>query len=71
VDCYPNVSTAYHILFSVHVVVSSAERSFSQLKLLMNYLRSPFTQERLNDLMTLCIEKLLDKIDINSIIDIV
>jgi hypothetical protein len=50
----------------VHVVVSSAERSFSQLKLLMNYLRSPFTQERLNDLMTLCIEKLLDKIDINT-----
>ena len=47
-----------------------AERSFSKLKLLKNYLRSAMSQERLNGLTTLCIEKkLLDDIDINSIID--
>jgi hypothetical protein len=47
-----------------------AERSFSKLKLLKNYLRSAMSQERLNGLATLCIEKkLLDDIDINSIID--
>ena len=56
-------------LFTVHVTVASAERSFSKLKLLNNYLRSTMTQERLNGLATLCIEKkLLDEIDINPII---
>lgn len=70
VNCYPNVSIAYRILFTVPVTVASAERSFSKLKLLKNYLRSTMTQERLNHLATLCIEKkLLDEIDINTIID--
>jgi hypothetical protein len=70
VDCYPNASVAYRILFIVFVTVASVERSFSKLKLLKNYLRSSMSQERLNGLVTLCIEKkLLDDIDINSIID--
>lgn len=70
VDCYPNVSIAYRILFTVPVTIASAERSFSKLKLLKNYLRSTMSQERLNGLATLCIEKkLLDEIDINSIIN--
>jgi hypothetical protein len=51
------------------VTVASAERSFSKLKLLKNYLRSTMSQERLNGLATLCIEKgLLDEIDIDSIV---
>jgi hypothetical protein len=40
VDCYPNISIAYRILFTMHVTVASAERSISKLKLLKNYLRS-------------------------------
>jgi len=69
-DCYPNISIAYQILFTVPVTVASAERSFSKLKLLKNYLRSIMSQERLNGLATLCIEKkLLDQININAIID--
>jgi hypothetical protein len=75
-DCYPNISIAYRILFTVPVTVASAERSFSKLKLLKNllllslYLRSTMSQERLNGLATLCIEKkLLDGIDINIIIN--
>jgi hypothetical protein len=71
VDCYPNASIAYHILFTMPITIASTERSFLKLKLLKNYLRLSMTQERLNGLMTLCIEKkLLDEIDINSIIDI-
>jgi hypothetical protein len=51
------------------VTVASAERTFSKLKLLKNYLRSVMSQERLNGLATLCIEKkLLDEIDIEAII---
>jgi hypothetical protein len=69
VDCYPNISIAYRILFTMPVTVASAERSFSKLKLLKNYLRSTMTQQRLNGLATLCIEKkLLDDIDIDPII---
>ena len=51
-------------------IADPAERSFSKLKLLLNYLRSTMSQERLNGLATLCIEKLLlDQIDLNTIID--
>jgi hypothetical protein len=40
------------------------------LKLLKNYLRSKMSQERLNGLAILCIEKiLLDEIDIDTIIN--
>jgi len=68
-DSYPNVYIAYQILFTMPVTVASAERSFSKLKLLRNYLRSVMSQERLNSLATLCIEKgLLDEIDIDTII---
>jgi hypothetical protein len=69
-DCYPNIFIAYRILFTMPVIVASAERTFSKLKLLKNYLRSVMSQERLNGLATLCIEKkLLDEIDIEAIIN--
>jgi hypothetical protein len=69
-NCYPNVSIVYRILFTMPVTVASAERSFSKLKLLKKYLRSTMTQDRLNGLAILCIQKkMLDKIDLNGIID--
>ena len=65
-----HMSIAYRILFTMPVTVASAKRSFSKLKLLRNYLRSVMSQERLNGLATLCIEKLLlDQIDLNTIVD--
>ncbi|KAI5004641.1 hypothetical protein ZWY2020_031884 [Hordeum vulgare] len=70
IDCFPNVLIAYEILFTVPMTVASAERSFSKLKLLKNYLRSTMSQERLNGLATLCIEKdKLDEINVDAIID--
>uniref|UniRef100_A0A8I6XQX6 HAT C-terminal dimerisation domain-containing protein n=1 Tax=Hordeum vulgare subsp. vulgare TaxID=112509 RepID=A0A8I6XQX6_HORVV len=66
VDCYPNVSIAYRILLTVHVTVASAERSFSKLRLLKNYLRSTMLQDRLNGLSMCCIEKdILDNVDLD------
>jgi hypothetical protein len=56
-DCYPNIFVAYRILFTIPITVASAERSFSKLKLLNNYLRSTMSQERLNGLASLYIEK--------------
>ena len=52
------------------VTMASTEKSSSNLKSLKNYLRSIISQERLNELAILCIEKrLLDEIDIDTIID--
>ncbi|XP_074266667.1 uncharacterized protein LOC141589946 [Silene latifolia] len=69
-DCYPNASIAYRIFLTVPVTVASAERSFSKLKLIKTYLRSSMSQERLNGLAILSIEKeLLKDIDVDVIIN--
>jgi len=69
-DCYPNILVAYRILLTVPVTVASAERSFSKLKLLKNYLRSPMSQERLNGLAMCCIEKdVLDNVDLDIVLN--
>jgi hypothetical protein len=39
VNCYPNVIVVYQNLLIVPMIVVSAEKSFSKLKLLKNYLR--------------------------------
>ena len=70
IDSFPNILIAYRILFAVAFTVASAEPSFSKLKLLGNYLKSSMSQERLNGLATLCIEKeKLDEINIEVVID--
>lgn len=69
-DCFPNVLIAYRILLTVPVIVASVERSFSKLKLLKSYLRSTMSQERLNGLAILSIEKeMLENLEFESIIE--
>ena len=68
-SCFPNVWIAYRILLTIPVTVASAERSFSKLKLIKSYLRSTMSQEILNGLTILSIEKhMLEQIDFNSLI---
>jgi hypothetical protein len=38
------------VLFTIHMMVASTERSFLKLKYFLNYLLSTITQERLNGL---------------------
>ena len=68
-SCFPNVWIAYRILLTIPVIVASAERSFSKLKLIKSYLRSTMSQERWHGLAILSIEKhMLEQIDFNSLI---
>jgi hypothetical protein len=70
VNCYPNVLIAYRILLTVPMTVASAARSFSELTLLKNYLRSTMLQQRLNGLAMCSIEKdILDNINLDSVIN--
>ena len=53
----------------IPVIVASAERSFSKLKLIKSYLRSIISQERLNGLAILSIEKkLLENLEYKNLI---
>ncbi|KAL8541893.1 hypothetical protein ACS0TY_002949 [Phlomoides rotata] len=55
--CSPNAYIAYKILLTIPITVASAERSFSKLKLIKTFLRSTMSQDRLNGLAMLSIEK--------------
>ncbi|KAL5857432.1 hypothetical protein ACOSQ3_004890 [Xanthoceras sorbifolium] len=69
-DMFPNAIIAYRIFLTIPVTVTSAERSFSKLKLLKSNLRTTMTQDRLNGVALICIEKdMLEKIQYDDIID--
>jgi hypothetical protein len=56
-DSFPNACIAYRILLAMPITVISAERSFLKLKLIKSYLKSRMSQEILNELTILSIEK--------------
>ena len=55
-ESFPDTCIAFKILLTIHIIVASAERSFSKLKLIKSYLRSTMSQERLSGLAILSIE---------------
>ncbi|XP_051170468.1 zinc finger MYM-type protein 1-like [Leptopilina boulardi] len=66
---FRNAYIAYRIAATLPVTVASAERSFSKLKLIKNYLRSTMSQDRLVGLAMMSIEsEILENIDVESII---
>lgn len=65
----PNIWISLRIMLTIPVTVASGERSFSKLKLIKNYLRSTMSDERLNNLAILSIEKeIATQLDITEII---
>jgi len=67
---YSDIMTACIIFLTLPVTVASAERSFSKLKLIKNYLRISIGQERLSHIAVLNIEKNKTKeLNIDKIID--
>ena len=69
-EIFPNVCIGLRMFCTLPVTVASAERSFSKLKLVKNFLRSTMGQERLNDLAMLSIEaKIARCVDFQDIIN--
>ena len=67
---FPNLRIALQIMLTIAVSIASCERSFSKLKLILNYLRNSMGQQRLCDLAILSIEKEeTDTVDYESMID--
>lgn len=70
VASFPDFFTACRLYLTIPVSVASAERSFSKLKLLKNYLRSTMGQSRLSDMAILGIERERHGLlDIDTLID--
>ena len=69
-EIFPNVGIALTRFLCKAVTNCSAERSFSFLKRIKNYLRASCSEDRLSALATLAIEAdLLESIDFESIIE--
>ena len=67
---FPEVCTAMLLFLTIPVTTASAERSFSKLKLVKNYLRSTMAQERLEGLALLSIEQgTARKLNLSKVID--
>ncbi|XP_035220583.1 uncharacterized protein LOC118193582 [Stegodyphus dumicola] len=68
-DSFTNVSVVLCIALTVPVTVASAERSFSELKLIMSDQRTSITQQQLNGLALISTEhKILDSLDYADLI---
>lgn len=67
---YPDVCTALLMFLTVPITTAKAERTFSKLKLIKNYLRTSMGQNRLSNLALLSIEnQRARKIDFNKVIN--
>lgn len=67
---FPNINVALRILLTIPVTSASAERSFSKLKIIKNYLRNRISQEKLSGLSMISIEKSIsDTINYDDIIN--
>lgn len=67
---FTQVCTAIRLFCTLPVTSAEAERSFSKLKIIKNYLRSTMGQERVSSLATLSIEAdIAKKLDFRKVID--
>ncbi|XP_064111319.1 zinc finger MYM-type protein 1-like [Macrobrachium nipponense] len=67
---FPEVCTAMLMFLTIPVTTASAERSFSTLKLVKNYLRSTMAQERVEGLALLSVEQgTAQRLNLSKVID--
>ena len=67
-NCFPNIFKLLQIGLIIPMTSNSAERSFSQLRIIKTYLRSTMTQERLSNLAMIRINRDIP-VDIGEVID--
>ena len=68
-ESFPNACITFRILLTIPLTIASVKRSFLKLKLIKLYLRSTISQERLNGLAILSIEKeMLAKLECKNLI---
>lgn len=68
-DVCPNVAIALRIMLTLPVTTATAERSFSKLKLVKNYLRATLSQEKTKNLAIISIEhEIVDGLDLDDVI---
>jgi hypothetical protein len=68
-ECFPNLSRIIKIALTIPLTSASAERSFSNLKIIKNRLRSTMTQDRLDSLMLMSVESdICQKLDIGELV---
>jgi len=65
---YPTLVILFRIFATIPITTATAERSFSNLKFIKNYLRSTMMENRLNGLSHLFINRDI-KLDNNKVID--
>ena len=69
ITAVPNVAIALRMALTIPVTVASGDRSFSKLKLIKNYSRTNMTQERLNNLTMISIERdIIQSLDYSQLI---
>ncbi|KAL4126320.1 hypothetical protein QTP88_010542 [Uroleucon formosanum] len=68
---FPNIVISLRILLTIPITSASAERSFSKLKIIKNYLRNTISQKRLTELATIAIEnETADTLDFKNVIEL-
>ena len=67
-EFFPNACITFKILLTIHVIVASAERSFSKLKLIKSYLRSTMSRERLSELAISIEKEMLAELECKNLI---
>lgn len=68
---FPNIVISLRILLTIPITSASAERSFSKLKIIKNYLRNTISQKRLTELATIAEEnETADTLDFKKVIEL-
>lgn len=70
VSAYTTLCEAYAYFLTLSVTEVNCERTFSKLKLIKTRLRSNLTQDNLESLLLMSVEKeLLDEIDVSEVVE--
>ena len=70
-NLYPELFEVVRVVATLPVTVASCDRTHSKIKIINNYLRASMSDERLESLIQIAVEKdLADKIELGSLVDV-